>query len=249
MRTETLELSKQKKTTLILCVLFPVAINIMLCISLKYRYESYLLPRIDVYGISRWQLIFKEQTILYFSEICHIIAGALVFESFNSEMKNNSWMLIATSEYRRKVVISKFTAVAFDLLVIFISDYVTLTAAGIITGVKDPWDAGLFFKGFFIQLSSACMYAAFYIFLVAFTKKLSWVLPSSIAFMLLDITMYYGKGFNYRFNYFIPSLYVSHNSLSTWTEASVITGFSAVSVLVLLFISGRMLRKNCDIRS
>ncbi len=249
MRTETLELTKQKKTTLLLCILFPIAVNIMLCISLKYRYESYLLPRIDVYGISRWQLIFKEQTILYFSEICHIIAGALVYESFNSEMKNNSWMLVATSGYRRKIVIRKFTAVAFDLFVLLVSDYATLTAAGIITGVSDPWEPGLFIKGFLIQFFSVCMYASFYIFLVAFTKKLSLVLPASIIFMMTDIMVYYGKGFNYRFNYYVPSVYVSHNSLSTWTEAAVIAVFSIAAAAVLLFISGRLLRRNCDIRS
>ena len=103
MRTETLELTKQKKTTLLLCILFPIAVNIMLCISLKYRYESYLLPRIDVYGISRWQLIFKEQTILYFSEICHIIAGALVYDSFNSEMKNNSNIGIQKEDSHKEI--------------------------------------------------------------------------------------------------------------------------------------------------
>jgi len=249
MKIKMLEVIKQKKITLFLCIIFPIIINVMLCISLKYRYESYLLPKIDEYGISRWQLIFKEQTILYFSEICHIIAGALVFESFSSEFKNNSWMIVATTKYRRKVVVRKFIAVSFNLFVIFIVDYITLAAAGFITGVDAPFEVGLFVKGFLIQVSSAYMYAAFYIFIIAFTKKLSWVLPLSVVFMILDSMLYYGKGFNYRFNYFVPSIYISHNSLSTWTEATVIIGFSVVAVLVFLFTSGRLLRRNCDICS
>ena len=72
------ELLKQKKTLFILCILFPLLSNALLYVDLTYRYEAYLLIHQSEYGLSNWQLIFKEQTVFYFSEIC-------VTEAPNSE--------------------------------------------------------------------------------------------------------------------------------------------------------------------
>lgn len=248
MRIELLELRKQKKRVWLLCLCFPILVNIMLCISLISRYNTYLLPKQAEYGLSCWQLVFKEQTILYFSEICHIMIAALIFETFSFEMKQNAWIHISSSTYKNKVINAKFFVVAVDILLLFICNYIMLYFAGILGGVKAPFEAGLFAKGFIIQIFSSFIYASFYMFVVSFSKKVSLVIPCSFAFMLLNMILYYGKGFHYRFSIFLPSVYISHNSLSTWSQAILIVVISSVLTVALLYLSNRNLKRNCDLR-
>ena len=96
-----IELIKQRKWIPVFCVILPLMLNLLLLLSLSTRYEGYLLPHMQELKLTYWQLIFKEQTILYFSELCHIVVAALVFETFYIELKDNGWMLIASTQYRK----------------------------------------------------------------------------------------------------------------------------------------------------
>ncbi|HGS1545360.1 TPA: ABC transporter permease, partial [Streptococcus pneumoniae] len=68
-----LEFLKQKKSILWFVLIFPIILNALLYIDLTFRYRGYLLVHQNELALSNWQLIFKEQTIFYFSELFYLV--------------------------------------------------------------------------------------------------------------------------------------------------------------------------------
>lgn len=241
------ELCKQKKRIFVLCVLFPLFLNGLLFVDLQYRYEGYLLLHQSEYGLSNWQLIFKEQTIFYFSELCHVIAAVIVYEFFAVELKNNGWMMTVSSAYRKyKVILGKFSAAFLAMLLFFAVDYVSLYFIGKAIGVAGGFEAALFAKSFFVQLSAAGMMIAFYMFVAVFWKRITVLIPVSCLVLLLNINLYYKE--QVKFQPWFPFTYASHGFRMTGSETALSLAASLVILTVVLFLSKRALQKNYDMK-
>lgn len=241
------ELGKQKKRIFLLCIIFPLLLNGLLFVDLQYRYEGYLLIHQSEYGLSNWQLIFKEQTIFYFSELCHVIAAVIVYEAFSVELKHNAWLIAASTSYRKyKVVLGKYMVSMIAGILFFLMDYISLYVIGKNIGVAGAFEASLFVKSFFIQLSAFSMMSAFYIFLVSLLKRIAYLIPVSLVFLILNVVLYYREQVSFQTIY--PFTYISHCFRATAAETVVSILVSVVFSGGLLGLSTYVFRKNYDIR-
>lgn len=240
------ELLKQKKMIFILCILFPLLINALLFVDLQYRYNGYLLIHQSEYGLSNWQLIFKEQTIFYFSELCHIVAATVVFEIFSVELKSNGWMLVVSSQYReKKVVYGKYVVAILAFFIFFFVDYISLLFIGKCIGVQGKVEIVLFIKSFFIQLISASMMTSFYMFIVCLIKKITYLIPVGCLFMVLNIVLYYTDHVKFLPQY--PFTYVSHCFRASSSELIISILVSSLLTVILLKLSNSVLKSNRDL--
>ena len=240
-----IELKKQQKKIFVLCVLLPAILNLFLYISLNFRYEDYLLLHKEEYNLSCWQLIFKEQTVFYFSEICHVVAALLVYELVAVELKGNAWMLVASSDYRKNVIECKYFIGLVSFLLYFVTDYILIFFIGRAVGVSDAFDIKLFIKSLLVQFFSAAMITAFYFMIVSIVKKVTVVLPLSIVFMFLDVSAYYKE--NIEFHVLNPFAYISHCFRATDEDAIMIILVSMILSVLFIFVSKKMIKRSCDI--
>ena len=241
-----IELWKQKRTIFILCILFPLLINGLLFVDLQYRYHEYLLLHQSEYGLSNWQLIFKEQTIFYFSELCHVMAATFVYEVFSVELKSNGWMLVVSTSYRRKkVVYGKYVITVLAFFVFFFVDYTSLLIIGKAIGVQGKVEMALFIKSFFIQLVSAAMLTSFYVFIVCFTKRIIYLIPVGCLFVFLNSALYYSDHIQFLPQY--PFTYISHGFRASGSELLVSIFVSVLLTILFLKLSNSMLESNRDL--
>ncbi|MBR1692305.1 MAG: hypothetical protein IJ711_05965 [Lachnospiraceae bacterium] len=240
------ELWKQKKFLFLLCIVFPILINGLLLFDLQYRYASYLMLHKEEYGLSYWQLIFKEQTIFYFSEMFHIVAAVLVYEVFAADLKYNGWMLVASSKYRnRSVLLGKYAVALTGMLLFFVVDYIGLFLVGKQIGVEGSFDGMLFVRSFLVQIFAAGMMLAFYMLLVCLFKRTAYLLPISAVFMLINCSVYYTQDVRLLLRY--PFTYISHCFRATTREVAAIAVISLLLGSVFLYLSGAFLRRNRDL--
>lgn len=78
----------------------------MLYIDLTFRYRGYLLVHQNELALSNWQLIFKEQTIFYFSELFYLVLSLIIYEVFAVEFKNDAWLTVISLPFRNKYTIN-----------------------------------------------------------------------------------------------------------------------------------------------
>ncbi|MGY3724646.1 hypothetical protein SAMN05421767_1103 [Granulicatella balaenopterae] len=245
MKLLKIELLKQKKFLFILCVLFPLLLNILLYIDLTYRYESYLLVHQSRLGLSNWQLIFKEQTVFNFSELCQLIIATVVYEVFSVELKNNGWSLVSTSNYRNKVVYGKYLIAMLAMLVFFLTDYACLVIIGNVIGVSGNIEWVMIIKSFIIQLLSASMMVAAYILIVSLVKRVMFLLPIGIIVMIQNASLYYP---DQQFLLQYPFTYISHGFRATGNEFLISIAILSILTALFLLLSKRILERNRDIR-
>ncbi len=246
MKAFKIELYKQKKFLFVLCFIFPLLLNGLLYVDLQYRYEGYLLLHREEYGLSYWQLIFKEQSVFYFAELFHVVAAALVYEIFSVDLKNNGWMLVASSKYRKgSVLLGKYMVALWGALIYFAVDYISLFLIGKDIGVQGAFDGMLFLKTFFIQFTSASMIIAFYICVVCFIKRISLLIILGGAFMSVSIALYYDGTF--QFLPYAPSTYISHAFRTNQNEFVISVLVAIVLSITFMYVSNFLLRRNRDL--
>ena len=240
------ELLKQKKTLFILCILFPLLSNALLYVDLTYRYEAYLLIHQSEYGLSNWQLIFKEQTVFYFSEICHIIAATIVYEIFSIELKYNAWMLVSSSPYRKsKVLFGKYVIAMIAFLLFFVVDYASLIFIVKAIGVQGKLEIALFVKSFCVQFAAASMLIAFYLLFTCLFRRIVYLIPVGCVFMVLNISLYYTENVQFLVQY--PTTYISHCFRASVKEAITSIVLSGIFTVSFLVLSKLTLSNNRDI--
>ncbi len=239
------ELKKQKKKIFFLCVFIPVLFQLFLYLSLLTRYEGYLLLHQQEYRLSCWQLIFKEQTVFYFSETGHIVAALLVYELFAVELKDNAWLLVCSTAYKRNVLRNKYGLCMMFFFLFYLTDYILVYIIGRAVGVREPLDVLLFVGGFLIQFSAAAMMSAFYVMIVSITKRIMVVLPLSIGATVLNVVCYYAEPL--KFHGWYPFTYVSHCFRASGNEMVNIVVVSAVLAGVFLVVGEQTIKQNYDI--
>lgn len=226
---------KLKRTWLfVMSVLIPFAINILLTIDLHYRYTGFLLVYQEEMKLSCWQLIFKEQRILYFTALIPFFATLILAHVFSTETKNNGWSMILTQPIKKsKFILAKYIVSCKYITVLIIFDIISIAIAGVITGVKDPLDVVLFIRCFLILWSSAVATAAIQlIVLEIFSSK--WI-SLFIASFLGGISQ--NTYLNSIISKFNPYSFSDYSFRANWNQTVSIMIISYIFIIVGLFIS------------
>ena len=236
------ELKKQGFVVPLLCVILPLLINLVIATSLSTRYEGYLLPHKAGFGLTNWQLIFKEQTILYFSEILYIVAAVLVYNLYKIELKDNAWTMVASTEYRNnKVILNKFATTMFDVLIYLIVNYICLLFIGCIQLNVGPIETGMIIKAFGIQFISCMFIVAFYFLVISFFRKIKSVLVVGTVMAILDISLYYKDNPGIALK--LPITFISQCYKATMSSMGYIS-VVGVCLTILCLLGGVVIFRN-----
>lgn len=241
------ELKKQGWIIPVLCCIFPLLVNLIVSVSLSTRYEGYLLLHQSEYGLTNWQLILKEQTIVYFSEIIYVVTAALVYDIYKKELKDNAWIIVASSNYRYNgVTLCKFVVVTVDVLLYFICNYICIIYMGCFQLHIGSIEIGLLMKSFVIQLFSGVMIIAFFELLLCVFRKINMILPIGIVMMILDILLYYRDKVGFALK--VPITFISQcyqASIADMIYIIVVGGFLSS---LFVWISSIQLKRNYDLQ-
>ncbi|CBZ02433.1 ABC transporter permease [Clostridium botulinum] len=224
-------------------ILIPFAINLLLTIDLQYRYTGYLLVYQEEMKLSCWQLIFKEQRILYFTALIPFFATLILIHVFSIETKNNGWSMVLTQPIKKsKFLLAKYIVSCKYITVLIFFDIITIAIAGIITGIKDPLDVALFIRCFLILWSSAMATAAIQMsILQIFPSK--WI-GLFIAFFLGVKSQ--DTYLNCIIGEFNPYSFTDYSFRANWNQTLSILIISYIFIIVGLLISTLIFnRKKC----
>lgn len=236
-----LEFLKQKKSILWFVLIFPIILNALLYIDLTFRYRGYLLVHQNELALSNWQLIFKEQTIFYFSELFYLVLSLIIYEEvFAVEFKNDAWLTVISLPFRNKYTInSKLLITVVYTFTFWLSDYISLYVIG--KAIDNSLEIGLIFflKTFTIQLISSLMIMLLYFLTLVLIRKISGIIPIGIIMMILTISIYYN---DYNFKIYLPFTYLSHAFRVTESQFYMIL-LSNIIIIVLFYILIRKLNE------
>lgn len=233
------EQMKLKKTwILLMSIIIPVAINILLTIDLQYRYTGFLLIHQAEMKLSCWQLIFKEQRVLYFSALLPLIVALVLNHIFSVESKNNGWSMILSQPIKKsKILISKYIISCKYIIILLLVNMITIIISGIITGVSDPLDISLFIRCFLILCSSTMAIAVIQmILLIVFSEKWVGIFAAFILGVFSQDT--YLNNFFSKLN---PYSFADYSFRADWNQAlsmlfiSVLFIISGLSISILIF--------------
>lgn len=236
-----LEFLKQKKSILWFVLIFPIILNALLYIDLTFRYRGYLLVHQNELALSNWQLIFKEQTIFYFSELFYLVLSLIIYEVFAVEFKNDAWLTVISLPFRNKYTINSklLITVVYYTFTFWLSDYISLYVIG--KAIDNSLEIGLIFflKTFTIQLISSLMIMLLYFLTLVLIRKISGIIPIGIIMMILTISIYYN---DYNFKIYLPFTYLSHAFRVTESQFYMIL-LSNIIIIVLFYILIRKLNE------
>jgi hypothetical protein len=225
MGTLKAEFLKQKKILIPACIIFPIFINVLLYFTLDFRYWDYLVWQQERWGLSNWQLVFQDQGIFYFPELCHIVAAVLVYQSFAIEKEGNAWMIVMSSPYKKgKVILGKYAVCLISMLILFVVNFITIALDGFLIGVPDPFETGLFIRVFLAQFLVSGFMIALFIFLGTILRKIVYLIPIAIICAFLTASWY-----SRDFIPYCPFTYGTYGYLATNAEMIII-----IAVLLLL---------------
>lgn len=240
------ELKKQGWIISVVCCVFPLLVNLIVSMSLSTRYEGYLLLHQLEYGLTNWQLILKEQTIVYFSEIIYVVIAVLVYDIYKKELKDNAWIVVASSNYRyNSVILSKFAVIAMDVLLYLISNYICIIYIGYFQLHIDSIEIGLLMKSFVIQLFSGMLIISFFELLICVFRKINMILPVGIVMMIIDILLYYREKVGLALK--VPITFISQCYTASIVDIVYIIVVSGFLSSLFLWISGKRLKRNYDL--
>lgn len=232
----------RKKIIIPIAFIIPILINALLTFDLNARYFGYLIPNQSATGLSNWQLIFKEQTIFYFSELLPLFGALILYEIFALETKNNGWNLLNYMPYKKsKIVLVKYVFAMISITLLLISNILTVFLAGIITGVEGKVDYVLFLKVFGIQWFSMLGVMSILLCLILCVKKIVIVIPLAMIIGLISGQIYYdAKSSINQYNPFSFASFCFRADSETFMRivvSSVI--ISAVFIVLSIYIFNR----------
>lgn len=241
------ELKKQGLVIPVLCCIFPVLVNLIVSMSLSARYEGYLLLHQQEYGLTDWQLILKEQTVVYFSEIIYVVIAALVYDLYKKELNDNAWLIAASSNYRHSsVTVCKFAVAALDVLLYLICNYICIICIGCFQLHLGSVEAGLLVKSFVIQFISGLMITAFFEMAICIFRKINMVLPAGILMMVLDIVFYYQDEAGLALK--VPVTFISQCYRASAADMVYIMAVGGFLSVLFLWTGCVQLKRNYDLQ-
>lgn len=241
------ELKKQGILIPVLCCIFPILINSIVSMSLSTRYEGYLLLHQQEYGLTNWQLILKEQTIVYFSEIIYVVIASLVYGLYKKELKNNAWSIVESSDYRyNSAILSKFAVVEIDLILYLLLNYICVICMGVFQIHLGNIENGLLLRGFVIQMFSGMIIISFFELLICVFKRVSIIIWSGVALMIIDIILYYS--YNDWLVLKVPITFISQCYTASVLDMAYIIVMSGLLSSLFLLLGGRWIKRNYELK-
>lgn len=226
------EFTKGKRNLVILFVLaVPIGIAILLCVDFLIRYESWLLPQSIEKGLTSWQVLIKEQRILYFNDYMPMFSALILSTLFESEYRNNSWPFLLTKPIKRRdILLSKYIVASFYSVVMLILNVISLIVVGMIFKFKEPIPYKFFAIMFFVQLISSLVIMLIHLFLNIKNKNLLVSIGIAAVLSIVSTNIYHN-------DYFIKYLNPYGFSLFSITQGeNELLILLIISVLILFIV-------------
>ena len=203
------EFTKEKRNLVILFVLaIPLGVAVLLGMDLLIRYESWLLPKAIENGLTSWQVLIKEQRILYFNDFMPMFAALILATLFESEYKNNSWTFLLTQPIKRSnILISKYIVASFYSIVMLLLNIFSLITVGKIFKFQEPIPWKFLIVMFAIQLISSLVIMVIHLFLNIKNKNLLVSLGIAAVLSIISSNVYYNESFIRNINPYGFSLF------------------------------------------
>lgn len=225
---------KLKRSYLVaIVILIPTIINTMLKFDLNYRYTGYLLKNQVEMNLTFWQMVFKEQSILYFTTLLPVIISIILNHFFYLEYKNNGWVTVLTKPVKLfDIIISKYVLSMKYISILLIFNSLTLIIAGLMTDGHQKIDFHLFIKCYIVMFFSSMAINCFcLLFIVIFkNRKISIFLTLIIAILSQNT---YGKNIFSLFNIYS---FAEYSYRATNTQMLNMTINSCLLVAIILSI-------------
>lgn len=203
------EFIKEKRNLVILFILvIPIGVSALLVFDLLIRYESWLLPQATLKGLTSWQVLIKEQRILYFNDNMPLFASLILVTLFESEYKNNAWTFLLTKPIKRnsilnaKVIVAMFYSIVMLLLNVF-----SLIVVGLIFKFKEPIPWRFFIIMFSIQLISTLVIMTIHLFINLKNKNLLISIGVAAVLSAISSNIYHSETFIRNINPYGFSLF------------------------------------------
>lgn len=234
------EFTKGKRNLVILFVLaVPIGVAMLLCVDFLIRYESWLLPQSIENGLTSWQVLIKEQRILYFNDYMPIFSALILSTLFESEYRNNSWTFLLTKPVKRRdVLFSKYIVASFYSVVMLFLNVIALIVVGMIFKFKEPIPFKFFIIMFFVQLISSLVIMLIHLFFNIKNKNLLVSVGIAAVLSIVSTNIYHNDYFikylnPYGFSLF--SITQGKNELLILFIISVLTLFIVPKLITRYF--------------
>lgn len=187
------EFYKQKRNFVILLVLaIPIAIAVLLSLDFFIRYESWLLPQGIGKGLTSWQILIKEQRILYFNDFIPIFAALILGALFEYEYKGNYWEFLLTKPIKRsKILLAKYIVAVFYYILMLFINVTSLIIVGKVYKFKEAIPVRFFVIMFFIQLIAGIVIMIIHLFINIKHKNTLISIFIAAVSSILSSSMYY----------------------------------------------------------
>lgn len=234
------EIKLKRTWILVMSILIPFAINFLLTIDLQYRYTDFLLVHQEEMQLSSWQLIFKEQRVLYFTALVPFFATLILNHVFSTETKNNGWSILLTQPIKKsKFIIAKYIITCKYITILILFNIISIAISGFITDVKEPIDLNLFIRCFLILWISAIAISALQmIVLEIFSSK--WLCLFIALFLGVKSQDTYSSSIIGKFN---PYSFCDYSFRANWNQTLSIMFISCIFIIAGLFISTLIFNK------
>ena len=203
------EFIKEKRNLVILFILaIPLGVAALLCVDFLIRYESWLLPQAMEKGLTSWQVLIKEQRILYFNDFMPMFAALILATLFESEYKNNSWTFLLTQPIKRSsILISKYIVASFYSILMLSLNVISLITVGIIFKFKEPIPYRFLIIMFVIQLIASLVIMVIHLYINLKNKNLLISLIIAAILSFISSNLYHNDSFIKNINPYGFSLF------------------------------------------
>lgn len=190
-----------KKMWLVVCI--PAVISILLWVDFQMRYESYLMMRMAEMGLTPWQMLFKEQRILFFKEFLPVFSVLVMMEVLSTEQRNGGWRLLLTMPQKKsEVYFSKLVIACLYVTVMLLVNAVGLLAVGTSYGFEFREGLGMVTNMFVLQwLGNMAVVGLMYVVYWILKKQVN-VIWITLILCFLSQELYYRAPEFSRYNLF-----------------------------------------------
>lgn len=196
------EFYKQKRNLVILVVLaIPVAIAVLLSLDFLLRYEDWLLPQGIANGLNSWQILIKEQRILFFNDFMPAFAAIILASLFEGEYKGSSWTFLLTQPIKRtKILLAKYMVAGIYYIVMLLINIISLIAVGKLYKFKEVIPIKFFAVMFMVQLIAGLVIMVIHLFINIKNKNTLTSIGVAAVLSIISSNLYYNESFISKFN-------------------------------------------------
>lgn len=224
------EFYKQKRSLLLLCILaVPIGIGVLLCVDLGIRYSSYLLPMAHEKGLTAWEMLLREQRILYFNDFMPLFGAIIISGLFENEYRNNGWTNCLTRPVKRSsILFSKYITAYVYMVGMLIINLVVLLIVGKLFKFPEAIDFMMFGRMILIQMVSSAAIMVIHLYMTIENKNVIVSVGTAAVLSIVSSNLYHNAEGISKFNPYGFSLY------SVFKNSGVDLGIYVISSIIFL---------------